>query len=151
QFALVGVDADPRPATRHVDVDRHVGADLSDIEARRAGAGFHAQAGGAVHVVPLRLVFAVAVEYLDAVVFAVGDVDPAIRVAADVVGDVELTGIGARLAPGEQQLAIRAEFMDPGVAVAVRNIEIALRRHRGVGAAVERVAAHIGGGLAGNA
>src|SRR3954470_19733939 len=48
QFALVGVDADPRPATGHVDIDRHVGADLADIEARRAGAGFHAEAGGAV-------------------------------------------------------------------------------------------------------
>src|SRR5947209_9019534 len=102
ELALVGVDADPRAALRDIDIDRHVGTDLADIEARRAGAGFHAQARGAVHVVPLRLVFAVAVEYLDAVVLAVGDIDPAVGVAADVVGDVELTGIGAGLAPGEQ-------------------------------------------------
>src|SRR6266567_7555465 len=98
QFALMGVDADPRPAIRDVDVDRHVGADLADIEARRARAGFHAKPRRTVHVVPLRLVFAVAVEYLDAVVLAVGDIDPAVRVAANIVGDIELTRVGAGLA-----------------------------------------------------
>src|SRR3954453_23067003 len=39
QFALVGVDADPRPATGHVDIDRHLGTNLADVEARRVGAG----------------------------------------------------------------------------------------------------------------
>src|SRR5690349_4224835 len=47
EFALLGVDADPRPATGHVYVDGHVGADLADIKARRLGAGFHAQPRGA--------------------------------------------------------------------------------------------------------
>ena len=69
------------------------------IEARRPGAGLHVEARGAVHVVPLRLVLAVAVEHLDAVVLAVGDIDPAVGVAADVMGDVELAGVGAGLAP----------------------------------------------------
>ena len=104
-----------------------------------------------MHVVPLRLVFAVAVEHLDAVVFAVGDVDPAVGVAADVVGDVELAGIGAGLAPGHHQLAVRRVFVDARVAVAVGDVEVALRRQRGVGAAVERLAAHIGRRLAGDA
>jgi hypothetical protein len=49
-----------------------------------------------VQIVPLRLVFAVAVEYLDAVVLAVGDIDPPLGVGDDVVDDVELAGIGAR-------------------------------------------------------
>jgi hypothetical protein len=48
------------------------------------------KAGRAVHVVPLPLIFAVAVEYLDAVVFAVGDIDPTIGVTADIVGNVDL-------------------------------------------------------------
>ena len=84
-------------------------------------------------------------------IFPVGDVDPAIGVTADVVRDIELAGIGAGLAPGEQELAVRAEFMDPRIAVAVRDVEIALRREGGMGAAMERLAAHIGRRLARNA
>src|SRR5436190_911185 len=57
------------------------------------------EAAGPVQVVPLRLVFTVAVEHLHTVVLAVGDINPAIRVGADVVDDVELAGIGAGLAP----------------------------------------------------
>ena len=52
-----------------------------------------------MQIVPLRLVLAVAVEHLNAVVFAVGDVDPAVGVATDVVDDVELALVGAGLAP----------------------------------------------------
>jgi hypothetical protein len=52
-----------------------------------------------VEVVPLRLPFAVAVEDLDAMVLAIGDIEPAVRVAADIVRNVELAGIGAGLAP----------------------------------------------------
>ena len=40
------------------------------------------------------------------------------------------------------QLAVRRVFVDAGIAVAVRDIDLALRRQRGVGAAVERLAAH---------
>ncbi len=104
-----------------------------------------------MHVVPLRLVFAVAVEHLDAVVLAVGDIDPAIRVAAHIVGDVELAGIGAGLAPCHQQLAVGRIFVDARIAVAVGDVDLALRRQCRVGAAVERLAAHIGRGLAGDA
>src|SRR5207248_9096504 len=82
EFALIGIDADPRTAIRQIDIDRHVRSDLADEEARRLGAGLHVEAGRAVHVVPLRLVFAIAVEYLDAVVLAVRDINPAIGVAA---------------------------------------------------------------------
>ena len=150
KLALMAVDTDPRPAIRHVDVDRHVGPDLADIKSTVL-ARLHVQPRRPMHVDPLSLVFAVAVEHLDPVIFPVGDVDPAVAVAADVVRDVELAGIGAGLAPGEQELAVRAEFMDPRIAVAVRDVEIALRREGGVGAAVERLAAHIGRRLSGNA
>jgi hypothetical protein len=50
----------------------------------------HVHAALAVQVLPLRFEFAVAVEDLDAVVLALGDIDPAIGVGADVVDDVEL-------------------------------------------------------------
>ena len=75
-------------------------------------------------------------------VLAVGDIDPAVGVGGDVVHDVELAGIGAGLAPGLQQLAVRRVLVDAGIAVAVRHVDLALRRQRGVGAAVERLAAH---------
>nr|WP_228430611.1 hypothetical protein [Baekduia soli] len=55
-----------------------------------------------MQVVELRLVGAPAVEDLDAVVLAVGDVDAAVGVAADVVGQLELAGVGAR-APQEKR------------------------------------------------
>src|SRR6184192_152969 len=120
KLALMAVDTDPRPAIRHVDVDRHVGPDLADIEAAVL-ARLPIEPGRPVHVDPLRLVFAIAVEHLHAMVLAVGDIDPAIRIAADVMRDVELAGIGAGLAPGEQEFTVRAEFMDPRIAVAVRD------------------------------
>src|SRR5438874_10491333 len=139
QLTVVAVDADPRPAIRQIDVDRHVGPDLADIKSAVL-ARLHVQPRRPVHVDPLRFVFAVAVEHLHPMIFPVGDVDPAIGVTADVVRDIELAGIGAGLAPGEQELAVRAEFMDPRIAVAVRDVEIALRREGGMGAAVERLA-----------
>ena len=91
---------------------------------------------------------AIAVEHPHAVVLAVGDIDPTIGIGADVVDDVELPRIGAGLAPGQEQFAVRRIFVDAGVAVAVGHVDLALRRQGGVGAAVERLAAHIGLGFA---
>src|SRR6266481_4594353 len=115
-LALVTVDADPRSDVGHVVVDAHTAADLADVEAALR-AGLHEQARGTVHVVPLGLELAVAV-------------------AADVVRNVELAGIGAGLAPRAEQRAVRGELVDTGVAIAVGDVEIALRRERGVRAAV---------------
>ena len=63
-----------------------------------------------MQIVPLRLVFAVAVEHLHAMVFAVGDIDEAVGIGCDVVYDVELAGIAARLAPACDQFSVRAEI-----------------------------------------
>ncbi len=126
-LALVADDAETRAEIRHVAVDRLVGAEFADI-AERLLAARHVETAGSVEVVPLRLVFAVAVEDLDAVVLAVGDVDPAIRVAADIVDDVELAGIGAGLAPRHNKLAVRRIFMHARIAVAVRDVDLVLRR-----------------------
>jgi hypothetical protein len=49
--------------------------------------------------VPLRLVFAVAVKDLHAMIFAIGD--PTLIVAGDIVDQIELPRIGTRFAPGE--------------------------------------------------
>src|SRR3984957_2157017 len=83
QFAHMAVDADPGPAIRPLDIDRHVRPDLADIEPRMVGAGFHTQAGRAVHVVPLTGILAVAVKHLDAMVLAIGAINPPFRAAPD--------------------------------------------------------------------
>jgi hypothetical protein len=57
------------------------------------------------------------------------------------VAVIELARIGARPAPGEQQLAVRRVFVHARVTIAVGHIDVALRRHRGVGAAMEWLAA----------
>src|SRR3984893_5346775 len=138
QLPFPRIDADPGTAIREVDIDRHVGADLANEEARRLRTALHVEAGGTVHVVPLSLVLAVAVEHLDAVILAVGHIDPAVGIATDVVGDVELARIRTRLAPGHHPLAVRGVFVDAGIPVTVRDVEVVgLRRQRGVGAAVK--------------
>ena len=140
-------DREPWAEIGHLAVDRQAGPEFADDERRLLAATAAAQRAGPVQIVPLRLVFAVAVEHLHAVVLAVGDIDPAVGIGRDIVDDVELAGIGAGLAPGLQQLSVRRIFVDAGIAVAVGNIDLALRRQRGVGAAVKRLAAHERRGL----
>src|SRR6185436_12043416 len=83
------------------------------------------------------------VEHLDAMVLAIGDVYPALRIAADVVRDVELAGIGTGFAPGKQQLAIRRVLVDTRVAVPVSDVDITARRQSGMRAAMKRFSAHV--------
>ena len=143
-------DADARADAGRLRIHRHPGSALADIRQRTLPSR-HAQPARAVQVVPLRVILALPVEHLHAVVLAVGHIDPAVLVAADVVHDVECAGIGARLAPGELQLAVWRILVHARVAVAVGDVDVALGRQRGVGAAVERIAAVHRRGLAGHA
>jgi hypothetical protein len=149
KFAFMRDDADARTEIGPVPVDAHIGSDLADI-ADRAAARRKEQSARPVEIVELRLVTAVAIKDLDAVVLAVGDVDPAVGVAADVVRKVELAGVDARFAPGEERARVRRVFVDPRIPVSVRDIEIVLGRNGGVRAAVKRLPAHIRGGFAGH-
>src|ERR1041385_6547207 len=71
--------------------------------------------------------------------------------ADDVVHQIELPFVGAWLAPCLDQLSVGCELVHAGIAVAVRHIDIAARRERRVGAAVERLVAHEHGRLLRNA
>src|SRR5262249_4326020 len=123
----------------------HAPTDLTDVEPWVRLPTLEEQAGGAVHVVPLRLVPTVTVEHLDAMVLAISHVDPALGIAADVVRDVELARIGAWRAPGQPQPAVDAELVHATVAVAIGDVdEVAVGRERGVRAAIERPTAHVG-------
>src|SRR6185437_10159506 len=144
QDVPLGIEnADAGPEVGILPVDRQVWPDLPHI-AQRACPERHAQPARTMHIGPLRLELAVAVEHLDAVALAVRDVHPAVRVADDVVRQVELAGATAGRAPAQQQLAVGRIFVDAGIAVAVRYVDLAFRRQRGVGAAVERLPAHEG-------
>ena len=68
-LARVIDDRDARAKIRHVAANRLHGAELTDV-AHGALARRHEQAARAVQVVPLRLVLAVAVEHLHAMVLA---------------------------------------------------------------------------------
>src|SRR5215831_2624013 len=97
-LALQRMDADARPYIRPVAVALALWPALADV-AEQVIPAPQAHAVWTVEVIPLCLPFAVRVEHLHAVVLAVGDVNPALGIAADVVRNVELAGIGARLAP----------------------------------------------------
>src|SRR6266511_3918112 len=124
--------------------------ELPDVAYRIFFCIVHVERAGTMHVVPLRLVFAVAVENLNAVILAIRDVDPTFLVGANVVHDVELSGIGTRFSPRQQQFAVRRIFMHARIAVAVRNINIALGREGYMRAAIKRFAALIGRRLSRN-
>src|SRR6516162_4375613 len=54
-----------------------------------------------------------------------------------------LNRIGAGSTPGQQQLAVRRVFVHARVAVAVRHVDVPLRRHGGMSAAMKWLAAHV--------
>ena len=83
-----------------VGVHVQVGGQLADV----GEVAVDVQPAGAVHVDPLLDEGALGVKDLHAVVLAVGDVHPALRVGGDAVHQVELAGIGAVLAPGKEVL-----------------------------------------------
>src|SRR5580704_2131906 len=78
--ALCRMDADARPDIRPVPVDFALRPAFADI-AKRVGTARQAHTIWPVQVIPPRLPFAVAIEDLDAMVFAVSDVDPAVGIA----------------------------------------------------------------------
>jgi hypothetical protein len=79
-------------------VDLSGGAAFADID-ERVAAGRHAHPVRPVQVVPLGFELAIAVEHLDPVVLTVGDIDPTVRVTANIVRNVELARVGAGFAP----------------------------------------------------
>ena len=127
QLTLMINDADPRSEVGDVAANRGGGADLADVKDRLVPIR-HAESARTVKVLPLCLEPAVAVEHLDAVVLAVGDIDPAVGIATDVVDDVEFALAGPRRPPRHEQLAVGRVFVDAGIAIAVRHVNLALGR-----------------------
>ena len=127
-FPLRGHNREPRPEIGYALGERRhsLRAELADHR-DRLFAPRDEETAGAHEIVPLGLIFAVAVEDLHAMIFAIGDVDPALVIAGDIVDEIELPRIGPRLAPGEQQFTVRRILVNAGVGIAVRDVDIALR------------------------
>jgi hypothetical protein len=95
-----------------------------------------------VHVDDLGFIPPVLIENLHPVILTVGDIDPTTGIAADIVRKIEFTRPGPRRAPAFQQLAIGRKLVDGGIAVSIRDIDVAVGRKGGMRAAAEWLAAH---------
>src|SRR4029077_12627229 len=108
-LALAVNDGQARAQVWNPAIDRHARTEFADDEIwMRAAAAM--QRARTVQIVPLRFIFAAAVEHLYAMVLAIGDIDEAIGVGCDIVHDVELARIGAGLAPAFEQPAVGCVF-----------------------------------------
>ena len=121
EVALFVVDTDAMAEAGSVD-DVDVGRHFRHVE---VAVCVHVEARGAPDAGPLSLKLAAGGEDLDAMVLAVGDENVFVAVNDDVVGDDELALAGAGFSPGVDELALGAEAVDVGVAVAVGDEEVA--------------------------
>src|SRR5439155_17044939 len=108
---------------------------LRDVE---AAIGTEHEMGRPLHVRPLREELPVRREHLDAVVLAVAHEDATIAEDADAVRDLELSRPGAGIAPRSDEPAVGHEVMHTRVAVAVTDVQLAVRRDRDVRRSVVR-------------
>ena len=131
-------------AAKPVDVE--VGHQFADDAVRTMAAGDR-QGTRPVHIDDLRFVLSVPVEDLHPVVLAVGDVDPAIGVATDIVRKIEFTRPGPGLTPTLEQLAVGRKLVDGGIAIAVGDVNVAVWGQRAMRAAAEGLVAHERRGL----
>src|SRR5258708_20521372 len=130
-LALGVNDGQARTQIRYLAIDRHARAELANDKIRLLAAAAM-QRTGAMQIIPLRLVSAVAVEHLHAVVLTVRDIDKTIVVGCEVMDDIELAGLGARLTPGFYQFSVGGGFVDTAPAIAVPAIDRHLLQHPAV-------------------
>jgi hypothetical protein len=88
-------------------------------------AGIDIHSSRARHVGPYVFELAIWSEHLDALIFAVGNVNIAVAIGADLLGKTELSRFVPRLSPRAQQSAIGRLLMHLGVAVAVGYEQVA--------------------------
>src|SRR5712692_5388862 len=119
------------PEIGHVLIHGQSVAELADVEGAAVLGAVHEEAAGAVEIVPLALVPALAVEDLDAMILAVRHIDEPVAIGDEVVGQVEVSRVGAGLTPGHDVLAVGRVLVHARVAVAVRDEEIAALRADG--------------------
>ena len=117
-LALQIEDTDSRSQVGKVLIDRQRRGEFSNV-AKGFTLVSDMQAAWAVQVIPLSQVTPLGVEYLNSVVLSIRHVYLPRLIRANTVDQVEFAGVGAWLAPGEEQPSLRRKLMDPGVAVSV--------------------------------
>src|ERR1700757_762800 len=101
------------------------------------------------HVRPDVFDLAIRREHLDALIFAVGDINVAVAVGAVIVWQAELPRLVSRLSPRAQQTAVGRVLVYLGIAVTVGYEQLpAARMNRHVSTAAQWQPAHAFGGLA---
>src|SRR5271168_498704 len=112
-------------------------------------AGVDIHSTGARHVGPYIFEPAIWSKHLDALIFAVGDINIAVTVGADVMWKTEFSRPVSRLSPRTQQAAVWCVFVNLGVAVTVGYEKLTgTRMNRHVSAAAHWLPTHSFGGLA---
>lgn len=94
---------------------------------------------GPADKIPAAQIVARGAKKLYPAVLPVGDINRTGAVHRNTMGQIELTRAATGFAPGKFQLSVRAEFMHPGIAIAIGDIQTALRSDRDIGDAVERL------------
>src|SRR5713226_3973887 len=112
-------------------------------------AGVDIHSAWARHVRPDVLELAIRSEHLDALIFAVGDINVTVAVGADIVWQTELPRLVSRLSPRAQQTAVGRILVYLRIAVTVGHEQLtAPRMNRHVSTAEQWQPAHAFGGLA---
>src|SRR6478735_7229392 len=91
-----------------------------------------------LRVRPLAQILTIRTEDLNAIAFAVADINASFGINRDAVRKIELSRPLARLAPRSLQLAFRREDMDAGVAVSVADVDVAVGPDSDIRRTVER-------------
>ena len=125
QYTAFAVEyGDTRSKVRKTAVDRQSRTNLTDVEESVGGAA--AQRARSMQVMPLRKRAAIGLKDLNAMILAVGNVQPVTLIAAQVVWQVELARVDATPSERREMAAIRREAMHAGVAVAVAHEDAAV-------------------------
>src|SRR5919107_427719 len=99
EVACFVIDIHPMPEIRRILIHRISRPQFADIAEWILASAVHVESARTVHVVPLPFVLAVGIKYLNPIIFAIGDVNPAVSISANIMDDVELPRIGAGLSP----------------------------------------------------
>lgn len=140
-IALLVKNTDKRANIRKFSVHLQIRSQLT-YDTVRTTAGRYGQSAGTVHVVNLRFKATLFIENLNARIFPVSDIDPAVGIAADVVRKIKLSGTRSGRDPTFKQPATGVELVNARVVIAVGHEYIAGRRDSRMGAFAKRLAAH---------
>ena len=122
--AIQVIDRDPVAQSRRIVNTAHAiqFADIDVLLPQHHGIG-------PVDIVPHGYEVAFSVENLYAVSLPVHHVNPVVAVDSDVVGTDELSGVNAGAAPGKFVIPAAGIYVDAGVAVSIRDIQVAIAGH----------------------